>query len=794
MRRYFKPIWSCILTLSLVASLLAVAPASTGKATEQEETVTVAEPEFSKESGNYENGFNLTLTVPEGTKVYYSTDGSDPEPESESVYIKEYSSGDSINVHDRTGEANILATAENADRMNQEGNHLYQPTAGQVAKATVIRAVAVDDQGNKSKVVTKTYFVGQNLTTRHTGVPVLSLVTDPDNLMSDETGIFVEGNNENYTQHGIEWERLTDFTFFNAKGDVDLNSLVGIRVHGGYTRKYQQKSLNVYFREEYGKKNWKYELIPGTVNHDGTAKTNKYKNFVLRNGGNDANMTKLTDVFLQSLVRDRNISTQGYQPCVVYLNGEYWGMYNIMEKYSDNWLEEEFGVNKNNVVLIKDGEVDEGEEEDIALFEEFKALGNLDMTKEENYQKFLEAVDLTSYLDYYATEIIIGNHDWGLIKNNQFWRSRTKTDAKYEDGKWRWLLHDTEFSMGLWGNDPNLIKDMISSSDEEKKDPVFAAVSKNTKFRQALASTILELLENNFSYNKNVSSYDALVELYKPQVMESLLRFGSDWGKGSEESCFDNRVDGFKNTWSSKETTVLSILKSSFGYNSNDRAQVTFTGDNGVDSLTVNKVVKTLTDGKNVSTYYKKDPIEVTAPDVEGCQFSGWEVTGGTLENASAKTTNVTLTDATVTIKAKYEKVESGKKPDQKEPGEQVSNTGKGTTTVIGNNNGTSGKTSGLAVSVKKPGKAKLISVKAGKKSMKVKIKKQASADGYQIVYATNKKFTKAKKTKITNKSTITIKKLKRKKAYYVKVRAYKKDGGKKVYGSYSKLKKVKTK
>ena len=565
-------------------------------------------------------------------------------------------------------------------------------------------------------------------------------------------------------------------------------------MHGGYTRKYQQKSLNVYFREEYGKKNWKYELIPGTVNHDGTAKTNKYKNFVLRNGGNDTNMTKLTDVFLQSLVRDRNISTQGYQPCVVYLNGEYWGVYNIMEKYSDNWLEEEFGVNKDNVVLIKDGEVDEGQDEDYALFEEFTALGNLDMTQEENYQKFLDAVDLTSYLDYYATEIIIGNHDWGLIKNNQFWRSRTKTDTKYEDGKWRWLLHDTEFSMGLWDSDPDLIHNMITSEDEEKKDPVFAAVSKNTKFRQALASTILELLDNNFNYDKKFSSYDALVELYKPQIMESLLRFGSDWGKGAEESCFNNRVEGFKRTWSTKETDVLGILKTNFGYTSTGRSQVTFTCENGADSLTVNRVVKTLIDGKNVSTYYKKDPIEVTAPDVEGCQFVGWEVTGGTSENNSAKTTNVTLTDSTATVKAKYIKEDDGKKPGEKEPVEQGTNTGKGTTTETGNDNGNSGKVSGVTVSVKKPGKAKLISVKAGKKSMKVKIKKQASADGYQIVYAANKKFTKAKRSKITNKATITIKKLKSKKTYYVKVRAYKKNGGKKVYGSYSKLKKVKTK
>lgn len=786
MNVYRNRIMGLFLTLVMIVTLLPVNNQTVAQAAE--ETGSVKEPGFSKESGNYEKGFDLTLTVPAGTTVYYSTDGSDPVPDSSSTYVKKYSDGTAISIHDRTGEKNILATAANADRMNQEGFHLYQPTADQVAKATVIRAMAVDAQGNKSKIVTKTYFVGKNLTTRHAGIPVISLATDPENLMSDDKGIFVTGNNDNYTQHGRDWERLTDMTFFNDKGEINLSSPVGIRVHGGYTRKYQQKSLNIYFREEYGRKNWKYELIPGTMNHDGTKATNKYKNFVLRNGGNDANMTKMTDVFLQSLVSDRNISTQGYQPCVVYLNGEYWGMYNIMEKYSDNWLEEEFGVDKSNVVLIKDGEVDEGEDADIALFEEFKKLAELDMTKEENYQKFLDAVELSSYLDYYATEVIIGNHDWGLEKNNQFWRSRKKTNKKYEDGKWRWLLHDTEFSMGLWGNDPDMISSMKKTTDPEKGDPIFTAVSKNKQFRQAFASTVLDLLENNLNYNKNVSKYDALTDLYKPHVVESLLRFGSDWNKGSEEACFNDRVQGVKDTWKGKETTIFNQLKSHFSYNKADRAQVKFTSDcDKMDHVTVNQVEKKLSDGQAAAMYYKKDPIIVTAPDVDGYQFAGWEVTGGTAAAASAKETEITLLDGAVSVKANYTKtgVEDKKDDDKKEDDKQIQ--------VINKKEDPDPQIPVIKITA--PKMAKLTSVKSPKKrTMKIKISKQASVDGYQLVYAQNKKFTKTKKTKITKKTTVTIKKLKRKKTYYVKVRAFRKNGNKKVYGKFSKVKKVKIK
>lgn len=95
------------------------------------------------------------------------------------------------------------------------------------------------------------------------------------------------------------------------------------------------------------------------------------------------------------------------------------------------------------------------------------------------------------------------------------------------------------------------------------------------------------------------------------------------------------------------------------------------------------------------------------------------------------------------------------------------------------------------------PKKLTVTSVKAGKQKITVKWKKAENAVGYQIVYAQNKKFSKGKKiVNVTSKKAVerTIKKLKSKKTYYVKVRAYNKAGGTKLYGLYSPIKKVKTK
>lgn len=101
-------------------------------------------------------------------------------------------------------------------------------------------------------------------------------------------------------------------------------------------------------------------------------------------------------------------------------------------------------------------------------------------------------------------------------------------------------------------------------------------------------------------------------------------------------------------------------------------------------------------------------------------------------------------------------------------------------------------------VKTTKPNKASIISLKNNKKKMIcVKWKCQVEADGYQIQYALDKKFTKKLKTKNVNsfyKESMTIKNLKKKKTYYVRVRAFKKSGGSKIYGSWSKVKKVKIK
>lgn len=782
--------------------------------------VVLETPSFSQKSGNYTDAFNLEIsTAAEGAVIYYSTDGSIPDPEAADTNPNIYRYTEAVSIKDRTGAANVLATQENCRLMAQD--KYYAPTNAQVAKCTVIRAMAVDADGNRSAVATATYFVGKNLSTRY-GVPVCSLVTDPSNLMDDEIGIFVEGNHENYTQHGKAWEREANISYFEPDGTEGFSSGVGIRVRGGYTRQYMQKSFNVYFREDYGMKNLKYELIPGAVNHDGTKTTNKYKNFMLRTGGNDGLLTKMGDVFLQSLVSDRSsLATASYTPCVVYLNGEYWGLYNLMERYSDNWLEEEFGVDKDNVVLIKDGELEEGKEEDIALFDELTALAELDMTKDENYGKFLKTVDVQSYLDYYALEILSSNNDWGLRKNNQLWRVRTPGDKAYEDGKWRWIVHDMDFTFNLYGMDAGdvLQKIIADDAEEEVKDTLFKAVMKNAQFQKDFVNTAMDLLNDSLNYDQNIDDYNALKTVYRELMVEQCKRFGNDWGNDSM-GAFDSRVSQFTSYWQNIGTRASGILKKHFSVKNKANVSLS-TNTKTACTLKINTLTE---DVQNTwsGTYYKEVPVQVEAPEVEGYSFTEWEITGGTTEQKTSAVATVTLTDATVSIRAVYarndgttEPPETSQAPDagvsqapdanpSQTPDANVSQTpdasvsqapDTGVSQVPVQTAAPDEQGAGAENGVQTPAKAKIKKLTSPKKhTVKVRIGK-IKADGYQIVYAKNKKFTKSKKVRNVKGTTASVKQLKSRKRYYFKVRAFVKNAdGKRVYGKYSAVRTIRVK
>jgi len=632
-------------------------------------------PVFSHKSGLYQDPFRLTLTTREGLKIYYSIDGSIPDP-SKVDEVRVFTYSKSIDIKNRNGQPNLLATNANSEKFygytwDPRGSMPtpYFPNANQVPKATVIRALTVNSQGDKSDVVTSTYFIGNNLA-KYANHPVMSLVTDPPNLIDEATGIYVRGYNENrwdgpnlynFRRKGEEWEKPAVLELFEGNANsrsVPLSTTVGIRIRGGWSRDRGQKSFNVYFRQEHGGINnlRDYNLIPGAIQSNGQPVA-VYKSFMLRNGGNDTEQTKLYDVFIQHLLKDRNFTAQAAVPCVVYINGEYWGFYNLQERYSDNHTEYKYGVNRNNVISYDNGELDDGIPGEESLYRDVMNYRNIDLSVQSNYKEFCNVMDIQSYIDYYAANIYLNNEDWPH-NNYRLWRVRNVEPGNpYGDGKWRWQMFDTEFAMGIYvsGSVKNALQRILYESDNTPNQ-LFRKLARNNDFCRQFVNTMMDMYNTIFHPDISIPELNRLADIYRPLMVDYVMRFAG-WGN------FDNNIGSArKYLLSAGEIMISDYLPQYFGHLNlaGTLADVTLSasgsGGNIPDaSVKINTVTIDLSSKSRTVQYYSAIPITVTANIPSGYEFAGWTVTGGAAVSPSGLTTVINFT-GDVKITANYSK------------------------------------------------------------------------------------------------------------------------------------------
>ena len=144
----------------------------------------------------------------------------------------------------------------------------------------------------------------------------------------------------------------------DCHGKLQYSQTAGIRIKGGGSRGFAQKSLNLYAREEYdGNKKFKYDFF-------GTGY--KAKKLSLFTGGDD-NVSKSKDYFACTACEDVKVAKFHFVPYALFLNGEYWGMYWLTEKYDDTFIKKNYGVD-DEIIMIKNGGVEEGTESDITLW------------------------------------------------------------------------------------------------------------------------------------------------------------------------------------------------------------------------------------------------------------------------------------------------------------------------------------------------------------------------------------------------------------------------------------------
>ena len=317
-------------------------------------------------------------------------------------------------------------------------------------------------------------------------LPIIKITIDEKYLWSADSGLYL-------LDYCFEkWEFPATIEYLEDNSTIFYDS-IGFRIKGEASRGQSMKSFGIYWKEEYGKKNLEYQMFPDIS-------ISKFKRLFLRNSGNDFGETHIKDASISMIYKDyANVEYQAYKPCVLYLNNDYWGIYNIREMITPHHFDYHFNVNNDEVDLLERSElnpkIDDGSKEewinDIIYF-----IQNNELSDNENYNTLSEMIDINSYIDYVIIQTYIANTDWP-INNVKWWRERTSSNYT----KWRWVIFDTDHAFKRTNVNKVWIGDLYGNYyNESKKDGfyIFNNLIKNEEFKELFLERYLFFIENVF--------------------------------------------------------------------------------------------------------------------------------------------------------------------------------------------------------------------------------------------------------------------------------------------------------
>lgn len=619
----------------------------------------VLEPVFSHQAGFYTEEIELELSVSqEDTKVYFTLDGSDPKPGDPHTF--EYTG--KIKIKSRAGDPNVLS-------MIETGEYFWDPPLGEVFKCSMVKAVAIRSDGSKSRTVTKSYFIDPNMLTRYS-LPVISIVTDEANLFDKNTGIYL-----NHNESGPDWERPAHVEFFEKDGTLGFSQYCGIRLHGIGSKSFSQKSLRLYADRGYDYKDKiSYNIFPGLTDKVTGKSITDFKRLILRNSGSDWPNSMFRDAMMQKLVSHLNLDTQAYRPSVVFIDGEYWGIHNIRERYDNLYFASHYNLDKDKVALLEvpfdfgySGKltVNEGTTQDAEAYTNdiTNFIKSNDITQKENYEYLKTKMDMDNFIDYQVANIYFANGDWPQ-NNVSMWKYKTEDglyhpEAPYgQDGRWRWIIKDTDFGfcgpmMGAGGITHDTLSHASESTQNEWSVILFKKLLENTEFRNAFINRMADYLNTCFDSALVIDTIDEMKDAIASSIPEHNARWQAifDWDSDVElmrtfaKERPDNVINHIINKFNSLGVTGTNSIK--------------LETDTTKGFIRINSIdLKASTRGVNTSeswtgNYFNGVPLTIKAVAEDGYVFDRWE---GTTETSDT----ITLTPSEdMHLKAIFKKASS---------------------------------------------------------------------------------------------------------------------------------------
>jgi len=395
----------------------------------------------------------------------------------------------------------------------------------QINSNSVVRAKIFKNNYLPSYSDTRSFFFN----TSH-DMPFVSIVSDPYNLFDYDYGIYELGDDADsgFPYFGAnfweDWERPSHFSFYNSEGELEVGFNAGIKIFGAYSRGNAQKSFAFFARGQYGLSEFNYPFF-SELNYS------KFQSFTLRNSGNDWLKSQIKDAATTSLMFGTDLEYQSHRSVASYINGDYWGLYNIREKVNEHFISSKANVSVDDIdILTNNSEIVYGTNEDYINLKNFISFNSLNV--QSNYEYVKTQIDIDNFIIYNVIQIYGDNQDWPG-NNIKYWKS--------DGGKWRWILYDTDFSFAgeWWAWDVNnhylrnTLHFVLSGNQTNWANAPWATfmlrnLIQNTEFRNKFVNRYADEINTRFLGSNVVQHFNDIYDRIINEVPDHMQRWGSD--------------------------------------------------------------------------------------------------------------------------------------------------------------------------------------------------------------------------------------------------------------------------
>ena len=474
------------------------------------------------------------------------------------------------------------------------------PTSG-----AVLRARAFQDGLWPGPICTNTYLIGAGPVG---DLPVFSLVTEPDNLWDWQTGIHVLGPNAGSppwydgANFWNNWERPLHVEFFENDQTRAVGMDLGTKIHGNFSRTHPQKSFRLIARGGYGE---------GSIEHAffDDVESDSFKTLLLRNSGNDYLYANCRDPLVHLVTEGTDIDDQAYRPALVYLNGEYWGLMGLRERVDEDYLENHYDVDPDRVDLLEfGGSVVEGSSDH--YFEMLQYATANDLSDDAHFAVIESMMDTHNYAKYVAQQVWCNNTDWPQ-NNIKFWRPQGP------DGRWRWILYDTDFGLGLWGG-PATNNALGRLFDEcQWYNVLFVNLMENEAFRDEFICVFADLMNTKQSATNVLSIVDEVESALIQDMPSHLAKWGGNY------SSWQGNMFAIRNFAANRVQNCRNHVRSQFDHVTDSFTLALDIQPPGAGRI---KLTSITVEDAFLGSYFGGVPMTIEARPNSGFDFVGWTV------------------------------------------------------------------------------------------------------------------------------------------------------------------------